>query len=119
MSKLRPYDSTEDPIELSRKYELLYFSTYCPRQYDAYMSSKRSRRDIVWDSPLITVTRNFAKRELDRRVIGNQVKSEGDTKCQKCKSTNVTFEMAQTRSADEAQSVKYRCQSCKHEWKIR
>jgi DNA-directed RNA polymerase subunit M/transcription elongation factor TFIIS len=39
--------------------------------------------------------------------------------CGRCKSPDVGFHMAQTRSADEAMSVLLKCRACKHTWKIR
>lgn len=119
MSRNRPYESTKEPNELFKQYELRYLETYYPGLYAEYIKTKRAKSDVVWNSPLITPVANFAKKDLERKVIGNQVKSEGNAKCSKCRSTNVTFEMVQARSADEPQSVKYRCQSCRHEWNIR
>ena len=44
--------------------------------------------------------------------------SELDTlKCVYCKSTNVTYRLLQTRSADEGMTTFHICQSCGKQWK--
>ena len=49
--------------------------------------------------------------------FGNVSVTDTSVTCRKCKSTNVRAEARQTRSADEAPTIFFHCQSCDSRWR--
>tara|TARA_Y100000389_G_scaffold189016_1_gene212262 strand:- start:6241 stop:6684 length:444 start_codon:yes stop_codon:yes gene_type:complete len=64
-----------------------------------------------------------AKGARDDRTVaaildfGNVSVTDTSVTCRKCKSTNVRAEARQTRSADEAPTIFFHCQSCDSRWR--
>jgi len=54
----------------------------------------------------------------DLTTEGSQELPEAGVKCAKCKSTDVSFEFSQTRSADEGTTVFCYCTRCEKRWRM-
>lgn len=65
---------------------------------------------------------HITKKARDAAMVLPEIKSaaavvyNSSTRCRVCKSSNVMERSVQTRSADEAATIKYVCQSCDAEW---
>jgi DNA-directed RNA polymerase subunit M/transcription elongation factor TFIIS len=79
-----------------------------PRAGPVFDSFARRRRD------------EMAAKELLRQLtlMENQITSEAGVRCAKCRSTDISFEFCQTRSADEGTTVFCLCRSCHKRWKM-
>jgi DNA-directed RNA polymerase subunit M/transcription elongation factor TFIIS len=52
-----------------------------------------------------------------KKIIHNKLKSNSTETCYKCKESNVYIYEKQTRSADEAATIFYRCLTCDNNWR--
>jgi DNA-directed RNA polymerase subunit M/transcription elongation factor TFIIS len=61
--------------------------------------------------------RQQEKEFIDAEIFLNRDKVIKGIKCEKCGGDNVTYRQAQTRSADEPETVFFRCLACSNRWK--
>jgi hypothetical protein len=63
------------------------------------------------------------QRELVQRILaepeeGGPAGAQGGVRCSKCGSTDIQFEIGQTRSADEGSTVFCLCSQCHKRWRM-
>lgn len=66
----------------------------------------------------ITDSARAVASKLPEAKSAEKVVYNSSTRCRACKSNNVMERSVQTRSADEAATIKYVCQACDAEWSV-
>lgn len=108
-----------DTSKLYSLYNERYLEETDPVGYKDWVnikSTKLAKENGFWVMNVLQGIRKITLAELNRKVIGSKIQFTSDVRCVKCHAYTVTFTMVQTRSADEPQSVVYKCLSCKHQW---
>ncbi len=85
----------------------------------SYLKSVREEEEnnIIKKSPIFLQVRKNNFMELTKNIVIKQV-TASHTKCVRCGKRNVTVNVVQLRSSDEGASELYKCNDCKHEWRI-
>ena len=74
------------------------------------------RRKIIFENPLLEKSKD--KLAMDMEIYRSKVEvTIGAFDCRKCHSQETLSVMSQTRSADEAATIKVTCLQCNHKWK--
>ena len=96
--------------------EVGYEKTYnfLSADWEKVLGSHNIRKRMLFENPLLDRARD--KFILDMDIFKTTVQVEAGEKCRKCGSEETISVTMQTRSADEASTIKHVCVACKNRW---
>ena len=96
--------------------EVGYEKTYnfLSTDWEKVLGEMNIRKKMLFENPLMTKTKE--KFALDMEIYRNKVDVEKGEPCRRCRSENTIAAEKQTRSADEAATIKISCLSCGYKW---
>ena len=93
-------------------YEKTY--NFLSTNWEEVLGSEDIRNKMLFENPLMSPAKDkFIK---DMNIYKEKITVEAGEKCKKCGSTETISVTKQTRSADEAATIKITCLSCKFRW---
>lgn len=82
--------------------------------WDKVLTGEDIRRQMLFENPLLEKAKD--KFILDMNIYKTRIEVEAGEKCRKCGSIETISATKQTRSADEAATIKILCLNCKFRW---
>ena len=103
-------------------YDLGYLVLNIKQLEEKVVSGEITYADIFNKDPFILFPDKWEeskkrKSQEDKFLYESKLISNCDKWCNECKTQNVYFKSAQTRSADEPETIFYTCLSCSNNWK--
>lgn len=114
------YDNGEKIVDINR-IDIIYEVVNIIHQigFDEtmkYLSTTKSPDMLMWESPTLQKARD--KFYVDLEISKEKERGiKGVGRCGKCGGTELAIHEQQTRSADEAMTVFFRCIQCNNRWK--
>jgi len=93
-------------------YDIAY--NFLSADWEKVLGSHNIRKKMLFENPLMEPAKD--KFYLDMNIYKTRVEVEAGEKCRKCGSTETISLTKQTRSADEAATIKITCINCKFRW---
>ena len=93
-------------------YEKTY--NFLSTDWEKVFGTQNIRKKMLFENPLLAPARDQFL--LYMEVFKSKLEVSAGEKCKKCGSENTISISAQTRSADEAQTIKIQCLDCKFRW---
>jgi len=95
-----------------KDYEITY--NFLSADWEKVLGSHNIRKKMLFENPLLEKAKD--KFYLDMNIYKTRISVEAGEKCRKCGSTETISVSKQTRSADEAATIKITCINCKFRW---
>lgn len=120
------FENGENILTLQDKnflYEIIWMLTkvgyektynFLSTNWEKIFGPQNIRKKILFENPLLAPARE--QFDLYMEIFKSKIEVSAGEKCKKCKSENTISISAQTRSADEAQTIKIQCLECKFKW---
>ena len=93
-------------------YDISY--NFLSANWEKVLGSHNIRKKMLFENPLLEKARDKFKLDLD--IYKTKVEVSAGEKCRKCGSIETISITKQTRSCDEAPTIKISCLSCKYRW---
>lgn len=94
-------------------YEIVY--NFLNAGWDkVFGSSSNLRNKIIFENPLLEKSKD--RMAMDMEIYRNKIEITGGVNCKKCNSKETLSIESQTRSADEALTVRVKCLACNYKW---
>lgn len=93
-------------------FDLTY--NYLSTDWEKVFGPHNIRKKMLFENPLMSSAKE--KAAIDMEIFRTKIDVEMGEPCRRCKSTSTIAFEKQTRSADEAMTIKISCLSCSYKW---
>jgi DNA-directed RNA polymerase subunit M/transcription elongation factor TFIIS len=101
-------------IWMLNKIEYVKVYNFLSTDWEKIFGNQNIRKKILFENPLLEPAKE--QFELYMEIFKSKIEVSAGERCKKCGSDNTISITAQTRSADEAQTIKIQCLECKFKW---
>jgi len=101
-------------IWMLAKIEYTQVYNFLSTDWEKVFGSHNIRKKMLFENPLLSSTRDQFEIYMD--IFKTKIEVSAGEKCKRCKSDNTISITAQTRSADEAATIKIQCLACSFKW---